>query len=214
MVERIPKPNVPKIPQSPDKKAYEVSSLSRERTILQAVLDHHEDKFTVDSDYTKIGEYSAENVRSAFKAVTQELLNTHKEQSVIIGISKKDAAGSLIIGIGRPRVAGSLEKRGTIINLTYTKKGDGIGLKGLQDAIVCQLPVDDNAFMSDHRFIGFRNRWDTTKGVNMHELKEKFSADAFQEMWLGYRWVAGNLLHWDSPDIILPEEVDSYSKQP
>lgn len=191
--------------QVPDKQGRELFEVPQKRRILQAVVDHHQNNFAYDSNFSRVGEYDTYQVWGAFKEVTQDLLDTHNEE--FLGkIKKGDAKGGLMLGMDKTRVPGTRDE-GTIIALQYLRKGNGVALDGLQDAISCQIPVDDNALLSNHPFIGFSNRWDR-HNAKMNDLKENFDIEKFQDIWLGHRWIAANLLNWDKPGIILAEDVD------
>ncbi len=188
------------------------------RNMLQAVVSTHENSFTKDSQLDRVGSYSTDQVRTALQIFCLSLLSNHEVVDTELAVStrKLGSYGELELILFReqddnlhpmtdfqhvtlrlvdPSNKGQLENTTPLKNVKPNKRGSW----------------DSNFGFADTRGTTVVSQF---KRADLSDLKHVFKLEDFRLMWRGLRWMCANILNWDQPSIIIPEQLDTPSLPP
>lgn len=186
------------------------------RRILETVVSIHENSFTSDSPFDRVDKYSTQEVRTAIKTVSLDILNT---EGAIEGpytwiTTKSGPYGNLEIALYKNRLDNNQPSDEYIYADLNTPHSPGSKSKRV---LSCKIPFREprvNWNLDERAVTGFFDSGETDsvndfKRVDALNLAISFKLTDFRFMWLGLRWMCANLLDWDKPKIIMPEELNN-----
>lgn len=174
--------------------------LETSRRVLKTIVATHEDSFTDSSALDQIAGYKTEQVREAVRAFGKELFKSRPEFSIIPSLTKK----------------ASLQHY-TIEAILFTPENwDFIRLTIHSTVALGRKPfniIEDFPLSNDSSQSPYSNQFfDTREGgaeANIDKLKEEGpNLDKYKVMIKGLRWLSANMLSWDHPGVIMPEQLD------
>lgn len=175
--------------------------LKTARVILQAVIDAREYPISASSLPDKIANYSIELVRCATELVTDDLMNTHNAASVNYQreLEKNTPEGKLTILLDQPGTPPGNVGRRIDCELNHGE---------IRYHFPLAEPVNDN-YKNDFGFTDIRGE---TRKISLDcylcQTEKEFNIDNYRLWVKGLRWMSANLLNWNNPAIIMPEQLD------
>lgn len=197
------------IPSIPEMK------LEEAQTILQTIVDTHESSIT-EANLDRIGIYSAEQIRSAMRIVTQSILDENDSKPIDDPdeepgwyTTKQKATGEV-----------SLFLQPSTLEMMFARPED------FYDPLLhCIFPLKDPSEIpyGDEiiQFIDIRSteREEGILGANKDSLEyinrnPSEAVDRYRNIIRGVRWMSANMLKWRDADIIMPEQLDGAPSLP
>ncbi len=181
--------------------------LDTARVVLQAIVDTHEDTITEQASLDRIGGYTTEQVRQAEKVVAQSILKEHgsKFAGQIPGsppdssTRKETPQGSLSLALSDAFVTCTLQEKESSHIL-------------LRNQFLLREP-DDTYRLYEKGITGFRDNRSGDR-TEIDDLENNFTLEGFRRMVRGTRWMSTNMLHWNDPNTIMPEQLDNRGLSP
>jgi hypothetical protein len=168
------------------------------RDILQLVVNTNENSLTT-LDINKLGPYSVKDVRQAVKIVSLEVFRKHGGEPTMgnFVISKT-------VSTGEPLHFGIYTTNKTIDSVSLQLGGGENTRKYL---IVAHIPTQEPKKNSVEQFYaGVFNDLRPNHESYAQPYGELHMAE-YRKSWLGFRWLAENLLRWED-GFKLPEELE------
>lgn len=178
--------------------------LDTARVILQAIVNTHESTITDTTPIDRIAGYSLEQVREAERVVAQSLMDAHGTATYLGNtvIRKDTPQGKLELMTENNEIKG----RGIILMLR-TK----IGAPGTKYGTVLQNLF---AFEQPHQAFAIHYGFEDNRIGQRGNLLKGASLENIRAMQRGLRWMNANMLDWDNPNTIMPEQLDTVSGSP
>lgn len=171
--------------------------LSTARSILQLVVDTHENNFDESSDLNRLGPYSITKVREALKIVSLEVFRKHGGEptpdNFVVSKFTPD-------GIPLHFAIYSTNRRLDGVSLQL-----GGGENSRKFLIVAHVPITEPKDSVEQFYAGV---FDDLRPDHVRYAQPygQFDMAEYRTSWLGFRWLADNLLKWDY-DFTLPEDL-------
>ena len=176
----------------------EQADLETARTILQAIINTHEKTINETTPLDRIAGYSTEQVGQAERVVAQSLMDAHgvvKPSAFEHTLRKNTPQGGLTLSLGEDTVHMFLlndESHEVVLANTYA-------LKQPQSGTEWYYGFDDN-----------RGDWnEKTFEETLYRARRKQSLLSIRHDWRGLRWMNANMLDWDNPHTLMPEQLDT-----
>ncbi len=170
--------------------------LPEAREILQLVVNTHESTLSETSDLSRLGSYSLKDVRQAFKIVAFEIFrrNGLLPPNDHYVIKETPSGDKLLLAIF------SNNKKPNDLTMQL---GRGLTLEYL---ITANVPLAEPENQLEKFYAGVFI--DRRAGHDIYaQPYGEFNLSEHQKSWLGFRWIAENLLRWDN-GFRLPEELE------
>jgi hypothetical protein len=169
-------------------------TLEKARSVLQAIVDTHENNPATYTSLDGIGEYSTEQVRQAEKLIAQSLIKEHGGKNLafdLFSLKKSTPQGILSLSLSGDRVGLDLLMNGNqVLDAKFP----------LRDPKETILKIIHTGFY-DHR--------SKQPNANLYDFEKKPTIEGFQHMVKGLRWMSANMLNWENPQTVMPEELNS-----
>lgn len=180
---------------------HESLDLTTARLVLETLVGIHENTLTETSDLTKVGKYDTNCIRKALNLVSQEILNTHQNELLLLGTSttrKQTAYGKLSLTVFQKLDKNLKPSEPESLYMSLTQ--------GNNFVLESQVPLIETSSWTQIsiRFSDFRQGINVT---SMYDMKDGFSIDKYRHIWRGMRWLSANMLDWDGK-FKLPEDLD------
>ena len=175
--------------------------LSAARRILQLVVDTHEDTLTEDTNLNRLGPYFMKDVRRALKVVSLDVFRGHgglfPQKTMFIRMDKFEISKGVSAG----------KTLGLSIIDTGQEEPVGVFMRLIKGEITL-LKVDMPFRKANKADLFFDQFQDHRPGYNTNVsfFDRTFTINSYRKFWLGFRWLADNLLNWDT-GFKLPEEL-------
>ena len=181
----------------------ETLDLQQAGIILLGVVKTDEHTFIATSPLDKIGGYSVNQVRAAVKVYMGDIMKAVPEEFGIQHLQKTDS-------------------RRAILNLSLKKKLDMLG-KPTQELNVLtldyasvyrdvllanQFPLADQQIQFLKVLSGFTDSR-SRRDISIAKLEKNFNLDDYQFAIRGMRWMIANILNWNNPGILMPDQLDN-----
>lgn len=179
--------------------------LARARAILKQVVATHENSLQEDSDLNHLGQYSIKDVRKALGTVSLDVIQKHKPKynTPDFAVVEKYTDSHLGHPIRGEKVIFFLYLSNNKLESVAMQLGGGEDKRG--HLIVTHVPIASIKDTLDAFYAGVFN--DQRPG---HKTEAQpfgqFHLEEYRKSWLGFRWLADNLLNWDT-GFKLPEEL-------
>lgn len=191
--------------------------LETARTILQGIVNFHEQSIAKEHRSDKIGLYSTQQIWEALRLVGEDLMLRHKAKLISptdptkfpsLGLDKtaqKDTGHLWIVHRPNPQA----DSIALALDTTRIPK---IGFSKSWTMLYCSIPLAewDPMIFNYHGFSDYRV--EPEKHATRGKLYGKLSLDNYQFMIRGLRWLSANMLNWEGKDFIMPEQLDHPSK--
>lgn len=172
------------------------------RQILQCVVDTHEDTLNDNTDLSRAGLYSMEEVWEALKLISLEVFNKHGGDLLKNFVIKKNT--------GREELLFAVyEENGKPISVAMQLGANSYSYNYL---MVMHVPLKKPNTEIDRFFAG--------TFIDKHSNQNEFSSlygegtlGDYKKSLLGFRWLAYNLLNWDN-DFKFPEDLKPARPKP
>lgn len=174
--------------------------------VLQSVVDTPETTISETSRLDLIGDHSLSQVRSAFEITARNVIASHTgirdERQTPGGIFKEDANGKMLwIYLDRYR----LEDPDTMAEVKAFALGNGPNLVVRFPLIEFNQQDEIDVFL--HQLGGLYVDHQKGIAITPHTLSKHFRIEDYRLAFLGFRWLAYSILHWQDPNIITPEDL-------
>ncbi len=183
----------------------EQADLEIARTILQTIVNTHEKTINETTPLDRIAEYSTEQERQAERVVAQSLMDTHgvvKSSAFERTLRKNTPQGRLTLSLSDDNVHMYL----------WNEQSHEVELA---NTYALQQPKSGTEWyygFDDHRH---HDPWTWEKfSETAYRLKRKQSLLSIRYDRRGLRWMNANMLGWNNPDTIMPEQLDSLPLPP
>lgn len=201
-------------------------------TVLTAVIAHHESKITDIIDLHNIGGYDGDTIRNAYVVAGLDVIkyfhgiwNTPEIQEIVdwnpcaraigcLDALKQTSEGLLRFSLyrqGRYKdhdVRNEFEWYPSRVRMSLMRNFDTTNDWGY--ALEAEIPLEDNEYEYDQP--SDLIQWDKKLGEkHMGELRlvKDRRLRVFRANVRGMRWMAANLLSWQTADVILPNQLDN-----
>ncbi len=175
--------------------------LKTARTILQAIVNTHENTFVETTPLDRIAGHSTKQVRQAEKIVAQSLVEK-----------------STYTFRHNPPITVFLKKKGTPqgeLILSLTDESASLKLRHEREWVLENDYALEQPEGNMEHTIGFSDYRHGGNEATLHDLKKREpSLQGIRHMWRGLRWMNANMLDWDNPNTIMPEQLDTLPLPP
>ncbi len=183
----------------------EQGDLETARNVLQAIVNTHEKTINETTPLARIAGYSTEQERQAVRTVAQLLTGMH-------GTVKPDAfERTLSKNTPQGRLTLSLSGDTAHLFLWNGKSHEVV----LDNTYALQQPKPGTEWyygFDDHQH---RDPWTWEKfSETAYRLHRKQSLLSIRYDRRGLRWMSANMLDWNNPDTIMPEQLDTLPPAP
>ena len=203
--------DIVKLGQPREVKAVQEADLIRAKGILQRIVGIHQGSISEASPFDRIGEHNTTEIRGALRAVGENLIVTHNGKRMgrdsNINVVKNGSQGQVLLNM-----------HDGFINTEPTGRPDIISLKLYLNGgryITSYFPLDgETDALSPYWFRTtelYADTRDPVKKVTGEQMQKNLTVENYRDMIRGLRWMSANMLDWDNPEIIMPEQLDSLS---
>lgn len=208
----VPAPADVQSPASSELKRQDEMDLDTARAVLQSLVDIHEESISEDA-FDMIGEYSPEQIRQAFEVVATSLMREHGGMldehamtvlppgSVVQNVEKETPQGKLSLSLVKSTISNNVS----------------MGLHPYDHSVWSLLVNEvslDEPTGNERWFTGFADYRSGKKEYTLDHLDQNYSLAGFQQMVRGTRWMSANMLDWQNPATIMPEQLDNRALPP
>lgn len=167
------------------------------RSILQLVVNTNENSLNNSSDLNRLGPYSVKELRQALRVIALEVFRKYGGEPTLDNflISKQT-------NTGEPLYFGVSSNHDRVDGVSLQLGG---GEQTRRYLIVTHIPTQEPKNSMEQFYAGvFR---DLRPGHDVYaQPNGEFDITEYRKSWLGFRWLAENLLRWDE-GFKLPEEL-------
>lgn len=187
------------------------SDLIRAKGVLERIVGIHQDSISEASSLDRIGEYNITEVRDALRIVGENLIVTHNGKRIgqdsNMHIVKYGSQGQALFNMHDGFINNESTGRPDSVSLTLHLNGGRY--------IKSYFPLDEGTDMLSPYLFRITELYADTrepvKKVTGEQMQENLTAENYRDMIGGLRWMCANMLDWDNPEIIMPEQLDSSS---
>jgi hypothetical protein len=166
-------------------------------TVLQTIVDTHESSITSETQLDKIGGYTTEEIREAERVVAQSIMDKYgsEKRPYLVSTNKLTPQGKLHLVLGKDVVHLSLFPR------------DNNEPPPLHNSFAL---VEHPQHSEQRKATRFSDSLSGDKIVtSLNTLDKQPTLEGFQHMIRGVRWMNANMLAWNDPTTIMPEQLDN-----
>lgn len=193
-----PRPASLALPRTP------VMQFGEARRILQAVVLTHESTISLNTPLEAVAGFSTEQIRKAAALVGISVILTHRGNSVfdITTARKFTPSGEATLNMARRFTPEGLPME------EYQRLYLGLS-EGDRFLIESDFPLHEPIDDFERVNVGFRDFRNGTH-LSLYEISSRgqFSLDDYRHLFRGVRWMFANMLEWDKPGFIMPEQLD------
>jgi hypothetical protein len=175
---------------SQERQPQDEMDITTARTILQAVIDTHEETLTKQTPLDTLGGYTVGQLRQAERVVAQSIIQKVPQRYELVTREKRTPEGTLQLSVGTLSVGLNL------IDFTRNR------------FIANRFPLSEPGSLTRIFTEYADSHSEQPGGTRLSDLEKNPTLPGFQQMLRGVRWMSANLLNWENQNTILPEQLD------
>lgn len=182
-------------------------NLDTARIILQALVDTHEDTFTEDTPFDRVGGYTTDQIRQAEEMVARAIIQEYSGGAERGSLEAKHASKETPDGTMHLMLLNDGTTDEASLNLTLKE--------GKKYLLVNEFSLREPDTMSSRfstRFSDFRSGQPDVTALSTLDYRPTLAN--FRKMVRGTRWMSANMLAWQDPNAIMPEQLDNRAHPP
>lgn len=178
--------------------------LSQASQILQAVISTHESSITPATPLEIVTGFTTRQIREAATVVGLDVVLKHRGDSVFdISTARKTTQyGNASLSIHkRYDETGQPTEQYKRVYLALVQGG--------KYQIESEFPLLEPENDFDRIYVSYKD-FRHNRLLSLYEIQKRgrFSLEDYQHLFRGVRWLFANMLDWDRPDLIMPEQLN------